>query len=97
MYTLCSLLMSNFKIYCKVDIIPFYFPLISYQTDVLYFFNLYFSLQVPVHLRAGWQAFYLEMITLVGILVYAANFFTGKSKNSKLATAWYSHCILMQR
>jgi len=44
---------------------------------------------VPVHLRAGWQAFYLELLTLVGIFVYAANFFTGKNKNSKLATSWF--------
>jgi len=54
--------------------------------------------KVPVHLRAGWQAFYLELITLVGILVYAANFFTGKSKNSKLATAWFkSHKPLLEQ
>jgi len=46
-------------------------------------------LKVPVHLRAGWQAFYLELLTLVGIFVYAANFFTGKNKNSKLATSWF--------
>jgi len=45
--------------------------------------------KVPVHLRAGWQAFYLELLTLVGIFVYAANFFTGKNKNSKLATSWF--------
>jgi len=45
--------------------------------------------RVPVHLRAGWQAFYLELLTLVGIFVYAANFFTGKNKNSKLATSWF--------
>jgi len=45
--------------------------------------------KVPVHLRNGWQAFYLELLTLVGIFVYAANFFTGKNKNSKLATSWF--------
>lgn len=45
--------------------------------------------KIPVHLRAGWQAFYLELLTLVGIFVYAANFFTGKNKNSKLATSWF--------
>jgi len=45
--------------------------------------------KVPVHLRAGWQAFYMELLTLMGILVYAANFFTGKSKNSRLATSWF--------
>eukprot|EP00794_Sanderia_malayensis_P003449 gene3449-3945_t len=45
--------------------------------------------KVPVHLRAGWQSFYLELITLTGLLVYAANFFTGKTKNSKLATSWF--------
>eukprot|EP00111_Clytia_hemisphaerica_P021047 TCONS_00062052-protein len=54
--------------------------------------------KVPVHLRAGWQAFYLELVTLAGILVYAANFFTGKSKNSKLATAWFkAHKPLLEQ
>lgn len=45
--------------------------------------------KVPVHLRAGWQAFYMELLTILGIVVYAANFFTGKNKNSKLATSWF--------
>jgi len=45
--------------------------------------------RVPGYLRPGWQAFHLELLTLVGIFVYAANFFTGKNKNSKLATSWF--------
>lgn len=54
--------------------------------------------KVPVHLRAGWQAFYLEILTLVGILVYAANFFTGKNKNSNLATSWFkAHKPLLEQ
>jgi len=54
--------------------------------------------KVPVHLRAGWQSFYMELLTLLGILVYAANFFTGKTKNSKLATSWFkAHKPLLEQ
>jgi len=45
--------------------------------------------KIPHQFRHHWQAFYLELLTLVGIFVYAANFFTGKNKNSKLATSWF--------
>lgn len=47
--------------------------------------------KVPAHLRAGWQSFYFELLTLVGIIVYATNFFAGKNKNSRLATSWFKH------
>jgi len=54
--------------------------------------------KVPVHLRAGWQAFYMELLTILGIVVYAANFFTGKNKNSKLATSWFkAHKPLLEQ
>lgn len=54
--------------------------------------------KVPAHLRAGWQAFYMEMLTLMGIIVYAANFFAGKNKNSKLATSWFkAHKVLLEQ
>ncbi|XP_002160445.1 PAT complex subunit CCDC47 isoform X1 [Hydra vulgaris] len=54
--------------------------------------------KVPVHLRSGWQAFYFEILTMIGIIVYAANFYTGKTKNSKLATAWFkAHKPLLEQ
>lgn len=44
--------------------------------------------QIPVHLRANWEGFYAEILTLAGLAAYALNFFAGRSKNSRLATAW---------
>lgn len=47
------------------------------------------SLQVPVHLRTSWEGFYAEILALAGLAAYALNFFAGRSKNSRLATAWW--------
>lgn len=44
--------------------------------------------KVPVHLRTSWEGFYAEILTLAGLAVYALNFFAGRNKNSRLATAW---------
>lgn len=44
--------------------------------------------KIPVHLRANWEGFYAEILTLAGLAAYALNFFAGRSKNSRLATAW---------
>ena len=49
---------------------------------------LVFLFQIPVHLRANWEGFYAEILTLAGLAAYALNFFAGRSKNSRLATAW---------
>jgi len=46
--------------------------------------------KVPLHFRTNWDSFYLEMLMIAGLVVYALNFFTGKSKNNKLANAWLS-------
>jgi len=46
------------------------------------------NFQIPVHLRASWEGFYAEILTLAGLAAYALNFFAGRSKNSRLATAW---------
>ncbi|KAK7499371.1 hypothetical protein BaRGS_00009346, partial [Batillaria attramentaria] len=45
---------------------------------------------VPLHLRTNWDSFYLEMLMIAGLGVYFLNFLAGKSKNSRLATAWLS-------
>lgn len=53
--------------------------------------------KVPIHLRASWSAFYVEIILAAGILIYFINFLTGRSKNSKVATAWFeSHRDLLE-
>lgn len=46
--------------------------------------------KVPLHLRTNWDSFYLEMLMIAGLGVYFLNFLAGKSKNSRLATAWLS-------
>ncbi|KAK9506244.1 hypothetical protein O3M35_008214 [Rhynocoris fuscipes] len=46
--------------------------------------------KVPLHFRANWDSFYLEMLMISGLFVYFVNFFTGKSKNSKMASIWFS-------
>jgi len=43
---------------------------------------------IPHHLRTNWDSFVIEMLMCGGLLVYFINFFIGKSKNYKLATAW---------
>uniref|UniRef100_A0A0A9Z0B6 PAT complex subunit CCDC47 n=4 Tax=Lygus hesperus TaxID=30085 RepID=A0A0A9Z0B6_LYGHE len=45
---------------------------------------------VPVHFRSNWDSFYLEMLMIAGLVVYFINFFSGKSKNSKMANLWYT-------
>ncbi|XP_028404602.1 coiled-coil domain-containing protein 47-like [Dendronephthya gigantea] len=47
--------------------------------------------KVPLHLRANWEGFYLEILMIAGLAAYALNFFAGRSKNSKLATAWMKY------
>lgn len=49
-----------------------------------------FLRQVPIHLRTNWDSFYLEMLMLAGLGVYFLNFLAGKTKNNKLAQAWYN-------
>jgi len=56
-----------------------------------------YVLQVPLHFRTNWDSFYLEMLMIAGLMVYALNFFMGKSKNNKLANAWFtSHKSLLE-
>merc|ERR1712141_787572 len=52
---------------------------------------------VPAHLRNNWENYYLEMLMIAGIVVYFLNFFTGKSKNQRLANAWFTaHKTLLE-
>ncbi|XP_063889049.1 PAT complex subunit CCDC47-like isoform X2 [Scylla paramamosain] len=53
---------------------------------------------VPLHLRSNWDSFYLEMLMIAGLVVYFINFIVGKSKNQKLANAWFtSHKNLLEQ
>ncbi|KAF2364855.1 Protein of unknown function DUF1682 [Trinorchestia longiramus] len=44
---------------------------------------------VPLHLRSNWDSFYLELMLLLGLVIYFANFSIGRNKNAKLAMAWF--------
>ncbi|GLV41681.1 uncharacterized protein CBL_13380 [Carabus blaptoides fortunei] len=53
--------------------------------------------KVPLHFRANWDSYWLEILMVAGLVVYFLNFFTGKSKNTKLANAWFStHRTLLE-
>lgn len=53
--------------------------------------------KVPVHFRANWDSYWLEMLMVAGLVVYFINFATGKSKNSKIANAWLqTHRTLLE-
>lgn len=46
---------------------------------------------VPVHRSVNWDKFYMEMLMLLGILVYFINFLSGKSRNNSIANSWLSN------
>jgi len=52
---------------------------------------------IPLHLRSNWGNYYLEILMIIGIVVYFMNFFTGKSKNQKIANMWFnSHISILE-
>merc|ERR1719315_61468 len=52
---------------------------------------------IPAHLRTNWENYYVEILMIVGIVVYFLNFFTGKTKNQKIANMWFnSHRNLLE-
>lgn len=52
---------------------------------------------IPAHLRTNWDNYYVEILMIVGIVVYFLNFFTGKTKNQKIANVWFnSHRSLLE-
>lgn len=53
--------------------------------------------KVPIHFRANWDSYWLEIIMIMGLVVYFLNFLTGKSKNTKIAHAWFeAHRSLLE-
>ena len=45
---------------------------------------------IPAHLRTNWENYYMEIAMIVGIVIYFLNFFTGKTKNQKVASTWFA-------
>ncbi|XP_034947076.1 coiled-coil domain-containing protein 47-like isoform X2 [Chelonus insularis] len=46
--------------------------------------------KVPLHLRARWDSFYLEILMATGLFVYFINYLTGKTKNCRIAESWFA-------
>lgn len=46
--------------------------------------------KLPLHFRTHWDSFWMEMLLLAGLTTYFANFFMGRSKNSRLANLWFT-------
>lgn len=46
--------------------------------------------KLPLHFRTHWDSFWMEMLLIAGLTTYFANFFMGRSKNSRLANLWFS-------
>jgi Protein of unknown function (DUF1682) len=46
--------------------------------------------KVPMHLRTNWDSYFLEMLMISGLAVYFLNFMVGRSKNQRLANAWFT-------
>ena len=52
---------------------------------------------VPAHFTNNWENYYLEILMAAGIVVYFLNFFAGKTKNQKIANAWFNtHKALLE-
>lgn len=46
--------------------------------------------KVPLHLRARWDSFYLEILMICGLVIYFVNYMIGRSKNCKIAEGWFN-------
>ncbi|XP_008557734.1 PAT complex subunit CCDC47 isoform X2 [Microplitis demolitor] len=46
--------------------------------------------KVPLHLRARWDSYYLEILMVAGLIIYFINYFTGCSKNCRIAESWFA-------
>lgn len=45
--------------------------------------------KIPINFRQNWDSYYLEILMILGLVVYFINFATGKSKNTKIANTWF--------
>ncbi|CAH8629321.1 unnamed protein product [Heterobilharzia americana] len=46
--------------------------------------------KVPHHLTRSWDNFHLEMLFIMALLIYILNFVIGRSKNTQLASSWFT-------
>lgn len=46
--------------------------------------------KVPLHLRARWDSFYLEILMVAGLVVYFINYIAGRSTNCRIAESWFN-------
>lgn len=44
--------------------------------------------KVPLHFSKNWESYWIEMIFLLGLLVYFINYAMGKNKNLRLVNSW---------
>lgn len=44
--------------------------------------------KVPLHLRDRWDSYYLEILMIIGLVVYFINYIIGRSKNINIAENW---------
>ncbi|XP_076650586.1 PAT complex subunit CCDC47-like isoform X2 [Halictus rubicundus] len=44
--------------------------------------------KIPLHLRSRWDSFYLEILMIIGLLVYFINYLAGRSINARIAEMW---------
>ncbi|XP_066246700.1 PAT complex subunit CCDC47 [Euwallacea similis] len=45
--------------------------------------------KVPVNFALNWDSYYLEILMIVGLIVYFINYILGRSKNSKISNTWF--------
>lgn len=45
--------------------------------------------KIPINFRQNWDSYYLEILMILGLVVYFINFATGKSKNTRIANSWF--------
>lgn len=44
--------------------------------------------KIPLHLHARWDSFYVEILMIIGLLVYFVNYVAGRAKNARIAELW---------
>lgn len=60
------------------------------MNEIWYFFNYFLR-------RTHWDSYWMEMLAIVGLLTYFANYFVGRNKNSRLASLWLqTHRTLLE-
>ncbi|KAL3319183.1 Coiled-coil domain-containing protein 47 [Cichlidogyrus casuarinus] len=45
--------------------------------------------KVPDRFTRSWNSFHLELVIMIGLMIYLSNFQFGKNKNARLASSWF--------